>query len=183
VNRLPACYSTLYILSQIDDEFLKAAIADGRISPKMMRKDAFALRKSKSDATEDHPPGDGPAEPPTRPNELELWWDIATDAEKSAVMKREGMGRILKLLENDKDLLADLYGRAIGLQAALAAPVIPSKAANNLLSNLTGTLHWALGQEDVTSGAQALTIIKAKLAVNKRDPKDICLAFAKKGRR
>jgi hypothetical protein len=44
-------------------------------------------------------------------------------------------------------------------------------------------MHWALGQDDPASGAQALKIIKGKLIANKRDPNDICLSFAKTAKR
>jgi hypothetical protein len=43
-------------------------------------------------------------------------------------------------------------------------------------------LHWGLGQADPANGAQCLKTIAAKLAVNKRDPKDICIAFVKRAK-
>jgi hypothetical protein len=179
VHKLPPCWSTLYELTKLEDGALEAAIADGKVHPKMMRKDAIALRKPKeADAAEAVP-----VEPTVQPGEFVELWGAATDAEKIAVWKHEGADGILKLLKNDKDLLADLYERVLGLQVMLAAPVASSKAATNLLTNLTGTRHWALGQDDPASGAQGLKIIKAKLAVNKRDPQDICFAFTKKKRR
>ncbi|HEV3114882.1 MAG TPA: hypothetical protein VGY99_30720 [Candidatus Binataceae bacterium] len=56
VHLLPPCWSTLYELSKLEYEALCAAMGDGRINPKMMRKDAIALRKPKSGTTE-KPPG------------------------------------------------------------------------------------------------------------------------------
>jgi hypothetical protein len=52
VHKLPNSWSTAYELSKLDDDILKAAIADGRIHPKMERKDAVALRPKKPDHEE-----------------------------------------------------------------------------------------------------------------------------------
>jgi hypothetical protein len=38
-SRLPACWRTLYELTRIDDDLLRAALADGRIHPALQRKD------------------------------------------------------------------------------------------------------------------------------------------------
>ena len=45
VHQLPPCWSTLYELSKLDDDFLKAKLADGTIHPGMQRRAAIALRK------------------------------------------------------------------------------------------------------------------------------------------
>jgi hypothetical protein len=78
---------------------------------------------------------------------------------------------------------ADLFDRVVGQQIAQASPVTATANSKRLLTNLTGTLHWGLGRADPADGAQCLKIIAAKLSANKRDPKDICLAFAKPARR
>jgi hypothetical protein len=44
VSHLPVAWGTLYELSKLDEETFEAAIADGRINPKMERKQAVALR-------------------------------------------------------------------------------------------------------------------------------------------
>lgn len=41
---LPLSWDTLYTLAKLDEDTFSAAIADGRINPKMQRKDAMALR-------------------------------------------------------------------------------------------------------------------------------------------
>jgi hypothetical protein len=188
VNRLPGCYSTLYLLSQIDDKLLKAALANGRIHPGMQRKDAVALRKPKNDEGDDgqdysNEPARNIASPAAPPHEFLEDWQCWTAEEQRTVLKHEGVDGLLELLKEDAAFLAELYDRVIGLQVALASPVVASKSSKNLLTNLTGTLHWALGKDDPASGAQALKIIKAKLIVNKRDPKDICFSFAKTAKR
>jgi hypothetical protein len=45
VHQLPPCWSTLYELSKLDDDFLKAKLADSTIHPGMERRAAIALRK------------------------------------------------------------------------------------------------------------------------------------------
>jgi hypothetical protein len=45
VHKLPPHWSTLYELSKVEDKVIDAAVADGRISPKMQREQAVALRK------------------------------------------------------------------------------------------------------------------------------------------
>jgi hypothetical protein len=138
-----------------------------------------------------------PTSAPDRSGELWENWQMATAAEQlavlKAVLKKKGVDAILRLLKEDKDLLeailrllkedkdllSEFSDRIIGLQVALASPVTVSQSSTKLLTNLTGTLHWALGQDEPASGAQALKIIKAKLVSNKRNPKDICFSFAK----
>jgi hypothetical protein len=44
VHKLPPRWSIVYELTKVPDEILKTAFADGRIHPKMQRKDAVALR-------------------------------------------------------------------------------------------------------------------------------------------
>ena len=48
VNRLPPCWSTLYYVSQLSESALKAAFADGRIHPGLMRKDAIGLKREET---------------------------------------------------------------------------------------------------------------------------------------
>jgi hypothetical protein len=187
VNSLPPHLTTLYALSQIDRKTLETAIADGRIHPGMERKDAAALRKSKNDDVSEETgrsdnTGEAATETATRPTELLEYWQVATVEEQCGVLRHVGVAGLLELLKDDRELLAELYDRILGLQLTLAAPVIPSKPAKKLLVNLTGTFHWALGRDDAVSGAQGLKIIKAKLAANNRDPRDVCLAFVRKAK-
>ena len=49
-HKLPPCWTTIYELTKLEDDVLKAALADGTIHPGMERKDATALR---------HPGGEG----------------------------------------------------------------------------------------------------------------------------
>lgn len=50
VHQLPPCWSTLYELSKLADNLLKAKFADGTIHPGMQRKHAMALNPKKATA-------------------------------------------------------------------------------------------------------------------------------------
>jgi hypothetical protein len=63
VHKLPPSWSVIYELSKLEDDTLEAAVADGRVNPKMQRRDAVALRKPLTES-EDPPPAEPePAEP------------------------------------------------------------------------------------------------------------------------
>jgi hypothetical protein len=72
-----------------------------------------------------------------------------------------------------------IFDLAICTYAVAETPTTPTKSGKKLLENLNGTLRWALGQDDPAAGGQALRIIKAKLAANKRGADTICFAFVK----
>jgi hypothetical protein len=91
----------------------------------------------------------------------------------------EPVDHLMELLSDAQR--AELFDRVVGQQ--IAQPVAATASSKRLLTNLTGTLHWGLGQADPANGAQCLKTIAAKLAVNKHDPKDICLAFVKRAKR
>jgi hypothetical protein len=87
--------------------------------------------------------------------------------------------RILKSMSEEQR--AELFDRIVSNQISQASPAVVATArSKKLLTNLTGTLHWALGQADPVKGAQGLTIIVDKLKANKRDPRDIVLTWAKR---
>ena len=87
VHKLPACWSTIYELSQLTVGTLEAAIADGLIHPRMQRKDAIALRPAK--------PVDKPATAgsvvTTNPTELITVWQAASLEQRRALLDELGM--------------------------------------------------------------------------------------------
>jgi hypothetical protein len=88
VHKLPPAWGTLYELSKLEDEVLRAAIEYGRINPKMERKDATALR------------GLPPKEPkePKKPAPLLLAWQAASDKEKIALLDTVSVAGLLKTM-------------------------------------------------------------------------------------
>jgi hypothetical protein len=93
------------------------------------------------------------------------------------LIQGEPVERILKSMSEEQR--AELFDRIVSNQILQASPVIATATSKKLLTNLTGTLHWALSQADPVNGAQGLTIIAGKLKSNKRDPRDIVLTWAK----
>jgi hypothetical protein len=180
-HKLPSCWTTIYELSKLDDAVLEAKLGDDTINPKMQRKDAIALRRPPIEETENtaaEEARDSRANS-SSPALVEAW-QAASPTERREIIQSEDAADIVDLM-SDAQRTA-LYDRLISLQIAQATAVAPSTSSKKLLTNLTGTFHWALGQEDAASGAQALKIIAAKLAVNKRSAKDIGFAFMKTGK-
>jgi hypothetical protein len=71
-NKLPPCWTTIYTLSQLDAEVLKAKLADGTIHPGMQRKEAVALRK---------PLGTSQSSQPSAVGKLRAAWKAVSPAE------------------------------------------------------------------------------------------------------
>jgi hypothetical protein len=62
---------------------------------------------------------------------------------------------------------------------AVSTLVTPTRTDKKLLSDLTGTLHWTLNREDISSAGDGVKIIRGKLAANKRDARELRLIFVK----
>jgi hypothetical protein len=107
-------------------------------------------------------------------------WNLAPEVH-AEIIQGESIDRLLALMSDAQR--AALFDRLIGQQIAHASPVTTMANGKKLLTNLTGTLHWGLGQADPANGAQALTIIAGKLKANKCDAKDVVFAWAKPRRK
>jgi hypothetical protein len=103
-------------------------------------------------------------------------WHQATFEERAALIQRAPIEGLLAAMSAEQR--EEFLARLIGQQIANASAVNVSASSKNLLTNLTGTLHWALGREPA-DGVEALKIISGKLKVNKRSAQDIVLAWAK----
>jgi hypothetical protein len=82
VHKLPSCWSTLYELSQLKDNVLKAKLADGTISPRMLRKEALALKPRKVGKT------DISAKP--APSHLGTAWEFASKDQRREFLDKQG---------------------------------------------------------------------------------------------
>ena len=120
VAKLPPCWTIIYDLSKLDDEVLLAAIKDGRINPKMQRKDVRALRGQLPDKA--------PVKAPATP--LMLSWRASSDEVKTKALDAIGLSEILRLMsialrrdlnnkrlkeKNDPDGVLDDASRAVRL--------------------------------------------------------------------
>jgi hypothetical protein len=75
--------------------------------------------------------------------------------------------------------LSELTDLCISACTTVETLVVPVKTPKKLLGDLNSTLRWTLDQEDVSNSAQGVKIIRAKLAANKRDARELRLIFVK----
>jgi hypothetical protein len=129
VHKMPPSWGTLYELTKLDDEVLRTAIKDGRVNPKLQRKDVRVLRGQ--------PPDKAPVKAPVTP--LMVSWKAASDEVKtealdaiglneilrvtSIALRRELTGRLLKA-KNDPTGVLDDASRAVRLVMGAAKIMI-----------------------------------------------------------
>jgi len=130
---LPPCWRTLVILTQLSDRFLKDAIADGRIHPKLKQKEARALVKF-SPASTKTSNGNGEKSPES-PDAVTIWGAFSP-ADKVAIFTSEGRAGLAKVMP--AKLLADIADHAIRQQ--MVGTSVKGKAA----ATFTAILRLAL---------------------------------------
>jgi hypothetical protein len=82
VHKLPPCWSTLYELSQLKDNVLRTKLADGTISPRMLRKEALALKPRKVGKTD--------ISANTTPSHLGTAWESASKDQRREFLDKQG---------------------------------------------------------------------------------------------
>jgi hypothetical protein len=102
-------------------------------------------------------------------------WGAATDEEQAKIIQNEPVDRLVSLMSDAQR--TKLFDQIVSQQ--IASPAAITQGSNKLLTNLTGNLHWGLG-DPANRGAACLKFIATRLSVNKRDPKDVRFAFAKR---
>jgi hypothetical protein len=133
-HNLPPCWATLYELAQLDDDILKAKLADGTIHPGMQRKDARALRCPKPRAE---------TEASTNKGELLAAWKAATKDLRRRSLDAIGADALCEALSIP--LRAELGARwrivvsTARQQAALAAQIIKGEVAFQLTARQVGS--------------------------------------------
>ena len=75
---------------------------------------------------------------------------------------------------------AEMYDVLVDRQIEEASRAAPSTNQKKLLKDLTGTLRYALGQDNPTAAGEGLQYFKAKLTANRRGVKELTLGFAKR---
>jgi len=102
VHQLPPCWSTLYELTKLGDDVLKAALADGAIHPGMKRKDAIALRHPEIE-------GNGQAAAETASPETESIstldalanaWEAASQSDRCTLFDRLGCAKLVAAMSD-----------------------------------------------------------------------------------
>jgi hypothetical protein len=101
-------------------------------------------------------------------------WGAATPEEQAEIIQSEPVDRLVLLMSDAQR--NKLFDQIVSHQ--IASPVAITQSSNKLLTNLTGHLYWGL-HDPANRAADCLKYIAARLAVNKRDPKDVRFAFVK----
>lgn len=151
-HNLPPCWTTLYELAQLDDDILKAKLADGTIHPGMQRKDARALRCPKPRAE---------TEASTNKGELLAAWKAATKDLRRRFLDAIGADALCEALSIP--LCAELRRRVGSRQKAAASPLeeVIAKAIRQALSlQKASEKAW---DEPAPGVAAALNVINSKL--------------------
>ena len=133
-HKLPSCWTTIYELTKVEDDVLKAALADGRINPGMERKDASALRRPKDERTGESEGGATGTEAAFEA--LVKAWDAASDSVRLRHFDRLGRAKLIAAMSDE--LLADFHDHIIGQQIATASK------SSKFAVNSTGRLHVML---------------------------------------
>jgi hypothetical protein len=116
-HKLPPCWTTIYELTKLEPEVLKAAFESGDIHPGMQRKDAVALRHK--DEPGDEAKALAPtvqAESPSALDILEAAWEAAKDPDRQRLFEKHGRAEIIAampsaLLDDLHDHFEQQYGR------------------------------------------------------------------------
>lgn len=127
-DKLPPCWSTLYELSKLEDDDLRAAIADGVVSPKMQRRDAIALRKTQTADSEDtgQDTASGAAVVDVPIESLFDHWTRLDKAERAVFLDQIGVDAILQNMSAD-------FGRE--LRARVPPNTTKRRPSLNLIAN------------------------------------------------
>jgi hypothetical protein len=152
VHKLPPCWGTLYELSQLKDDVLKAKLADGTISPHMLRKDALALKPKKV--------GETASTRKTTSSQLGTAWTSASKDQRREFLDRQGRAGLCAAMSDKlKTEFEDVVTRATMAGASESAP---------FALYATDKLHCALrcaeepGEENIKIMAAALGCIIKK---------------------
>jgi hypothetical protein len=180
-NKLPPYWTILYLLSQLTEGTLKAALSDGRIHPGMSRKDAIALKPAKKTATKS-----ATAKPSasTNPSELSAVWNIASAGQRQRFLDQVGRAELCAAMTTT--LKADLRDHLVALAVAGASQ------SSSFAIYSTDKLHVALrcaeqpepDEESIRHMIAALGCITRKAATKSITRSDIVIGEGKvKGRK
>jgi hypothetical protein len=175
-HKIPRSWTIRYELSKLDDDTLKAAIADGRVDAKMSRKDAIAIRK---------PPNDPGAGQDTAPQESKVEafrkaWGALSEREQAEFVHGEKIEDLLKAMSDTQR--EDLFERLIGQLIANASSVAVPANSKKLLVNLTGNFHALLSHPDPAIRAKTIDAMKCKIDGSGHTHKSFVIALMRKPR-
>jgi len=168
-SSLPPCWRTLYELTKLSDDHLRAALTDGRIHPRLKQKEARALLGGLLPARSKAPKTNGQAEKPLDPVAV---WKAFSPIDKRAILDAEGRIVLATLLS--QELMIDLLDHLIR-QEMTGASTKPKPAVS-----LTKILRTAL--DPANSGGGGFEPFKAKLKGLGLDLHDVSIALRKESK-
>jgi hypothetical protein len=171
VNKLPPHWSTLYYLSQLSESVLKAAFADGKIHPDMMRKDAIALKPLPATAAK-------PKAESSPPSDLSAAWSSASPDQRRDFLDQVGCDGLCAVLSNS--MRSGLHDRATSFAGA--------STSSNFARYATDKLHSALcvaaqSEPDLPRMAVLLGCILTRADANGLSRSSILIAAKPTGRK
>jgi hypothetical protein len=171
-HKLPPCWTTIYELTKVKADALKAAFADGTIHPGMERKDAAALHR---------PAGNG-SKPETHPTfeALAKAWAAASESDHRQLFDQLGCAGLIAAMS--AALVVDFCDRLRGIDIATI-----STKSTTLTHNLTDLLHTALrsaeapnsSEQDKAHAFATLVGINRKLKATNRTLCDVVIVLGK----
>jgi hypothetical protein len=181
-HRLPPCWTTIYELSKVKDDVLKAAFANGTIHPGMERKDAAALR---------HPPDEGNGQDTgisgskteaveSTFKKLVAAWEAASESDHRQLFDRLGCAELIAAMS--PELVVDFCDRLRGIDMAAI-----STKSTTLTHTLTDLLHTVLrtaeapnsSDQDKAHAFATLVAINRKLKATNRTLCDVVIVLGK----
>jgi hypothetical protein len=130
-HKLPPCWTTLYELSKLPDEILKAKFTDNTINPGMQRADALRLKPKKVGGSAEERDGEIDASSPTSSN-LSFAWDGASEKGRREFLDKLGRDGLCAAMSTG--LMADLRDHVINVTIAGASKTAPFAVyATNML--------------------------------------------------
>jgi hypothetical protein len=184
VHKLPPCWSSLYELSKLGDDTLESAIADGRINPKMLRKDAVALRKPSNESEEiiSSPP---PAEPPPAgpAPSFAAAWEGAPEAAIRAQLDAIGFARLCEIMS--EKLKMEFGDHVLGqtIRSASTTSSFTIRASDQLHTALRCAEQKEPSEEDIKHMVAALKCIAREAERRGLSRSEIVIAEGKTKRR
>ena len=184
-HKLPPCWTTIYELSKVKNDVLKAAFADGTIHPGMERKDAAALRYplGEGNGQDTGISGSKTGSVESTFKKLVAAWEAASESDHRQLFDRLGCAELLAAMS--PELVVDFRDRLRGND--MAAISTKSTKSTTLTHTLTDLLHTVLrtaeapnsSDQDKAHAFATLIAINRKLKATNRTLCDVVIVLGK----
>jgi hypothetical protein len=171
VHQLPPCWSTLYELTKLSDDVLKAKLGEGTIHSGMQRKEAVALRRSEQQSQTRTTANNNKSE-------IAAAWKTASGDQRRGFLDQLGRDGLCAAMS--AELQADLRDHVIGVTIAGASKSAPFAVyATNMLHSAMRCAEQPGDPEGLKHMAAALACIAKKAKAKGITRSDIVIAEGK----